>query len=89
VKISAAIDFVDKKVRELEQQLYVVDSVVIPRYEQDKIILKRMRDQKIKMQALQEKIELLNKRRAAGERIAPEEEITAVEMESALPEIFR
>lgn len=89
MKLDVAINFVGKKITELEQQLYVVESVVIPRYEQDRKILRTMRDQNIKMMALKEKIDLLNKRRAAGERIAPEEELTADEMASALPESFK
>lgn len=89
MKVEEAITFLNEKINELEQQLYIVDTVAIPRYESDKQILRRMRDQRIKMQAMKSKIDALNMRRANGERISKEEELTADEITAALPEVFR
>lgn len=74
--LKQARKFVEKQIKEFEQAIYRVESVMIPRYEKDKEILKQMRDQFLKLQALEE-------RQKRGEEISTEE------FRDAVPEQFR
>lgn len=89
MKLDQAIVFVDSKISELEKELYVYDTVVLPRVDEDRKILKAMRDQRVKMAALRDKVEALNKRRQKGEAIPQEQEITTDELMDVLPSSFR
>lgn len=89
MKIAEAVKYVDQRIQELEKQIYVTDTVVLPRHEEDKKILRQMREQRVKMAALQEKMDSLNARRAKGEIIPREEEIATDDVVAALPPAFR
>jgi hypothetical protein len=89
MRLDDAIKWIDVKITELEKELYVHDTVVMPRVDEDRKILRTMRDQRVKMAALRDKIEVLNKRRQKGESIPSEQEITSDELRETLPEAFR
>ena len=89
MKLAAAIAYVDLKIAELEKQLYLFDTVVFPRADQDKRILRQMREQRLKMRALYDKIVVLDERKKRGEMIPKEEEVTTEEYADCLPPAFR
>ena len=74
--IKKAIKFVGSQVEDLEKAVYHFESVVHPRFERDKEILAAMREQHLKLQALQEKEE-------RGE------ELTQEDIYAAVPSQFR
>ena len=75
MNIDAAIKHIDGAISEMEKELYNFDTVAIPRYECDKDILNRMRDDLIKLEAIKTKHD-------KGEDITTEEL-------SAVPKAFR
>jgi hypothetical protein len=88
MRLDAAISFTDKKIAEIEQQVFVFDTVLAPRAEADKRILKDLRASRIKMMSLKQRMDALNKRRADGEVIPSEEEISVDELHASLPSAF-
>ena len=89
MKLADAVKFIDMKISELEKDIYVHDMVIVPRVTEDRKILRMMRDQRVKMAALLEKVDALNNRRKKGEIIPREEEISTDELRELLPEQFR
>jgi hypothetical protein len=74
--IQGARKFIVQQVELLEKQLYSFDNVIVPRANADRIILKKLRDDVLKLDVLQKKRE--NK-----------EEITANELVECVPASFR
>jgi hypothetical protein len=89
MKLEAAISFCDQRISEVERAIFTFDEIVAPRAEMDRKILRQLRDARIKMLSLKEKIDDLQKRRAAGEDIPANEEITREEFMNCLPQAFR
>jgi len=66
--------FMEKHIGEIERALFTFEHVLKPRYEADKQILERMRQQYIKLDALIQKM-------ASGEEITTEESTDAIPKE--------
>lgn len=76
MNIDDAISFVEEQIGEFERLVYRFESVAIPRYEKDKEILEKMRDQSLKMIALKD-------------RADRGEEVTQKDLRDVIPEQFR
>lgn len=55
--ISRAIKYVDGEIEKLEQASYMFDSLILPRAQKDKEILEQMREHRLKMMVLKEKLD--------------------------------
>ncbi len=75
MRIEEALKHVNSAITELEKEIYNFQNVAIPRYEKDKEILNKMRDDFIKIESIKLKHE-------KGEDVTTEEL-------SAIPEAFR
>jgi len=66
-----ALKFLNEQIEQLEKATYMFDTVVRPRYERDREILIKLREQQLKMMAFQEKI-------ARGESVTQDEVYDAI-----------
>ena len=76
MELAEAIKFITKQIKQLEENLYTFETVVMPRADQDKKILEQLRTHQLKMQALLEKSK-------------KGEEISQDELYEAVPSVFR
>lgn len=76
MELVESIKFIEKQIKQLEQVIYNFETVMQPRFDQDKKILETMRSQQLKMQAL---LERSNKG----------EEISQDELYDSVPAVFR
>jgi 5S rRNA maturation endonuclease (ribonuclease M5) len=70
------VKFYDKQIKELEKSVWVYETIVRPRFEQDKKTLETLREQYLKLMVLLDK-----KKRG--------ESISNVEVNECIPELFR
>jgi hypothetical protein len=56
MRLEDASKYLKKNVDELEKSVFMFDEVVKPRAEADKVILRRLRDQQVKLDALLKKV---------------------------------
>lgn len=66
--------FLDKRIEDLEKANYIYETVVKPRAKRDKEILESMREQRLKLQTLIDKL-------SRGEEVSQEEFYSAVPSE--------
>jgi len=74
--LKKAIAFVERQIEELEKTEFMYTNIITPRAQADLKILNSLREQHLKMSALQEKV-------ASGQ------EVTAEEVYSSVPGSFR
>lgn len=72
----SAIKFIEKQIEELEKTEYMYTNIITPRAQADLKILNNLREQHLKMSALQEKV-------ATGQ------EVTAEDVYNSVPASFR
>lgn len=71
-----ATKFIERQIESLEHTTYMFENIIKPRYEADKRILDALREQHLKLSALQEKV-------ASGQ------EVTTDEIYASVPGSFR
>jgi len=52
MKLVEAVKYISKQIDELEKSVFTYEEIIKPRAEMDKVMLKKMRDQQIKLEAL-------------------------------------
>lgn len=81
--IKESLKFIGGNIKKLEQQVYDFENIVLPRAEEDKKILKKLREDYIKLDAL------LQKQEDAIASKDPSKMPTAEEVDAALPRSLR
>lgn len=89
MKIDEARKLVEKKMHELEEQVFVVETIMIPRYEKDREILKKMKEAHGRLVEMERRLKEVIAAKKAGKELYPEQELTDEEIKSALPETLR
>jgi hypothetical protein len=89
MQLGDAIKAIDEKIGELEVQLYEFDTLTAPRVEKDREILRKMRDDKLKMSAMRDKLINRDKLIAEGKEITKNDDVSQEELRAAIPNSFR
>lgn len=55
--IKRAKKFMTKQIEEMEKSIFTFENVLLPRFEQDRKVLLRLKEQYVKMSAFQEKVD--------------------------------
>lgn len=76
VNIKEVMKLMEKSIKEFESAQYQFETVVYPRYEADKEILRKLKDDYIKISAI-------NRRQKSGEEVSQED------IYDAIPEAFK
>ena len=76
VDMKQALKFIEKQIETFERNVFLFDNVVRPRYEADRKILDSLREQHLKLSALEEKM-------------AKGEEVSTDDIYAAVPSQFR
>ena len=50
--LKKSVKYLGKQIEELEKSIFMYEEIIKPRAEMDKVMLKKMRDQQIKLEAL-------------------------------------